>query len=213
MGSRWDNTLFFLGRHGRTHSNDLNIYRSWSNSANAQLEPKGQEEVRASAEWLAAQRAPIELIISDSLDRTLETSEIYAEVLGVERIVAVRGLHPLNMGDWTGKNKERYSVEPFLVNKSKRIPGGERVKDFDQRQFAMFKIIMPVVDSLPPGAVLIVGHGSTVSFLWNNVFNKDGRQIGYEGLVDPAGLVNVTKEEMIPVLRARERKGAKVEEK
>jgi broad specificity phosphatase PhoE len=207
--SRWDNTLFFVGRHGETASNEQNIYRSWSNRPEAQLNDDGRRCIKEAGEYLVAQNAPIELIITDSLDRCLESAEILAHVLGVDRIVTVRGLHPLNMGDYTGKDKDKYPIEPFLKNPAKRIPGGETVNEFDQRQFAAFSGIMPIVDSLPTGHVLVEGHGSTISFLHNRVFDKGEPVVGYEGLVDPGGLLAAERDGFTPLTRVRSGKVAR----
>jgi broad specificity phosphatase PhoE len=199
----WDSTLFLLARHGKTASNEKGIYRSWSNAPEAQLTSEGRQEVEESAQWLLENNAPIELIISDSLDRTLQTAEAFSSILNVDRIIALRGLHPLSMGDWTGKSKEKYPVEPFMKDHSKVIPGGESVGAFNAREFETFKGIMPLVDTMPPGSILIVGHGSTVCFLHNNVFDKGEKKIGYEGLVDPAGIIACNIDGMVPILKAR----------
>lgn len=200
---RWDNTLFFVGRHGRTRSNDLKVYRAWSNKPEAQLDDEGRRDVEEAGEYLVAQGAPVEIIFTDSLDRTMESTEILARVLGVTQVVPLRGLHPLDMGDYTGKSKDKHPVDPFIKDPNRRIPGGETLNEFNQRQFQVFQAIMPVVDSLPPGHVLVEGHGSTVSFLHNHVFEKGDKQIGYEGLVDPAGLIASERDGMTPLTRVR----------
>lgn len=207
--ARWDNTLFFVARHGETASNEANIYRAWSNKPEAQLNDEGRHCVEEAGEYLVAQRAPIEIIVTDSLDRCLESAEILAHVIGVDRIVSVRGLHPLNMGDYTGKSKEKYPVEPFIKDPKKRIPGGETLAEFNERQFAAFQGIMPLVDSLPPGHVLVEGHGSTISFLHNHIFEKGKPIVGYEGLVDPAGLIAAERDGLTPLTRVRDGKAAR----
>lgn len=208
--ARWDNTLFFICRHGETASNELNIYRAWSNKPEAQLNKDGRQMIKESAEYLVAQNAPIELIFADTLDRTMESAEIYATVLGVSQIIPVRGLHPLNMGDYTGKSKAKYPVDEFIKNPKKRIPGGETLDEFDHRQFETFKGIMVVVDGVEPGSVLVLGHGSTISFLHNRVFERDRPQLGYEGLVDPAGLVAAERDGLTPLTRVREGRDARM---
>lgn len=208
--ARWDNTLFFIGRHGETASNELNIYRAWSNKPEAQLNENGRDVVKLAAEFLIAQRAPVELILADTLDRTMETAEIYATLLGVSRIVPLRGLHPLDMGDLTGKNKDKYPVDEFIKNPKKRIPGGETLEEFNHREFTTFKGIMTVVDGLSGGAALVVGHGSTISFLHNCVFDRETPIIGYEGLVDPGGLVAAERDGLTPLTRVRQGRDARM---
>lgn len=207
---RWDNTLFFIGRHGETASNELNIYRAWSNKPEAQLNASGRESVKLAAEYLIAQRATIELILADTLDRTMETAEIYSTILGVSQIVPLRGLHPLNMGDLTGKNKDKYPVDEYVKNPKKRIPGGETLDEFDNRELAIFKGIMALIDGLSPGSVLLAGHGSTISFLHNRVFDQEAPNVGYEGLVDPGGLVAAERDGLTPLTRVRQGRDARM---
>src|SRR6266571_1753349 len=95
--------LFFLIRHGETTSNQKNIYRSWSNSSDAQLDANGKRGAKEAGEYLISIGASIELVVADTLDRTVETCEIVALNFPNPRLEFVRALHPLNMGDWTEK--------------------------------------------------------------------------------------------------------------
>jgi hypothetical protein len=68
-----------------------------------------------------------------------------------------------------------------------------------------------LVKDFPGGKILVGGHGSNVSYLHDQVFHPGNVPVGYEGLVDPGGLVAVTRGGMVPLTRSR--KGGKAKEK
>lgn len=205
--------LFLFVRHGETNSNEKDVYRSWSNQRDAQLNADGRAQAEAAGEYIKSLGAPVETIVTDSLDRTMETGEILSRVLNPSQMVAIRQLHPLNVGDWTGKSKKEFPTESLYHDHGKKPPNGESIPEFDERQFQLFKDVFTLADSMIGGRVVIVGHGSNVSFLHNRVFNKGEKRIGYEGLVDPGGVIAASLVDgLIPLLRIRGEKGA-VEEK
>ena len=205
MSARFDNVLFFQVRHGRTAANELKVYRSWSNDERAQLAPEGRRDAEEAGEFLASTGVPIDFILADALDRTAETGEIIARVLDCPNIHLLRALHPLNMGDLTLRSKEENPVDPYLRNTSLRIPGGETVDEFDARQRNVYGGILNLVDEYPEGKGVVVGHGSNVSFLHNRMFSNGHNRIGYEGLVDPGGVVAVTPDGLLPLTKVREK--------
>ncbi|MHB8501493.1 MAG: histidine phosphatase family protein [Candidatus Acidiferrales bacterium] len=201
-----DDVLFFFMRHAETGDNKNDAYRSWSNAPEAQLTPAGRKVAEDAGKYLLAIGAPIELIIADSLDRVQESIELVARSFPEARLEFIRALHPLNMGDWTGKSKKDHPVEPFLKDTKKRIPGGDTVAEFDQRQNQIFQSIFSLIKSMRGGKVLIGGHGSNVAYLYNHVFHPGKSPVGYEGLVDPGGLIAATPGGLIPLTRVRDGK-------
>lgn len=200
-----DDVLFFLIRHGETVGNKKKIYRGWSNAPDAQLDPVGRKAASEAADFLLSINAPIELIICDTLDRVVETCEIIAQKFPDARMETVRDLHPLNMGEYTLKSKADHPVDPFLKDPTKKIPGGESVAgDFDPRQKRIFSLIFQIARDLPGGKILVGGHGSNIAYLYNRVFEQGETNIGYEGIVNPGGLVAVTEKGMIPLTRVKE---------
>lgn len=199
--------LFFLQRHSTTNSNKKDIYRSWSNAPDAQLNAQGRRESKEAGEFYKKVNAPLELIIMDTLDRVIESMELTAQTFGSGTIKfeMVRALHPLNMGDYTGKSKATYPVEPFLKDKDKVIPGGENVRGFDHREEKIFNLIYGIARDNPGGHLIVGAHGSNVAYLWNNVYHP-GEELGYEGLVDPGGVIAVTEMGMYPLTRVRDKK-------
>ena len=195
--------LFFFMRHCKTAANDENIYRAWSNAPLAQLSEEGRADVEEAAKFLKDNLVPISMVVCDSLDRTLETAEILCGKLDVERMTAVRKLHPLNLGDLTLKSKTQYPLDEYLKSPTKKIPGGESLEDFNRRQLVVFDHLFKLADDTPNGFLLIVGHGSNVSFLHNEVFNKEDKPIGYEGLVHAGGLIMADRDGLIPLTKIR----------
>lgn len=201
-----DDVIFFFIRHGETQGNKDNVYRGWSNAPEAQLDESGCRSSREAGRYLSMIGAPIELVISDSLDRVQETIELVAESFQNARLEFVRSLHPLNMGDLTLKSKDKYPVEPYLKDPKKRIPGGDTVEEFNKRQFEIFTSIFGLTKTMKGGRILVGGHGSNVAFLCNHVFNKGEERIGYEGMVDPGGIIAATASGLIPLTKVRGKK-------
>jgi broad specificity phosphatase PhoE len=199
-----DDVIFFFLRHGETAGNKKNIYRAWSNDPLAQLNATGQRDTVAAGKYLATIGAPIELIIADSLDRVQESAENALQSFPSARVETVRSLHPLNMGDWTLKDKDKYPVEPFLKDPKKRIPGGETLDEFNQRQQQIFQVIFSLAKDFPGGRLLVVAHGSNTAYLYNHVFNKGEEKIGYEGLVNPGGIYAATATGLVALTKSRE---------
>lgn len=200
-----DDVIFFFMRHGETAGNKKNIYRSWSNASDAQLDASGRKATEDGWRFLSTIGAPIEMIIADSLDRVQESMEPATQFFPHVRMEFVRALHPLNMGDWTLQSKDEHPVEPFLNDYNKRIPGGDTVGEFNERQAEIFKTIFEIARDLKGGKILVGGHGSNVAYLFNHVFNRGAKRIGYEGMVDPAGIIACTPTGMIPLTLSREK--------
>lgn len=187
-----DKPLFFLMRHGRTENNVDNNYRGWSNGPEAQLSKDGRNDVREGALWLKRSGISVPFILADDLDRTKETAQIVADILGLkpDQIDYDKRLRPIDIGDFTGKSKEEYPLTEYVKNKAKMIPGGESMNQFNKRQAKVFADILDTVDK-SGGPFLVIGHGSNISYLHN--FHNDEAPVGYEGLVNPSGIVMFTK--------------------
>ena len=101
-----------------------------------------------------------------------------------------------------GKSKIDFPIEPYLHNPDKRIPGGETHSEFDIRMAAVFSDILELIEEIKH-PILIIGHGSTVSFLHNHMTKKPGVEVGYEGLVHPSGVLVFTADGIIPLIKKR----------
>ena len=194
--------IFYIVRHGATNGNTKQTYRAWSNAPDAQLNAQGRDDVREAGIFLKSLGLNFPLIISDDLDRTVESREILADILGIKHQETDKRLRPLNVGDFTGKSKIDHPLEPYLNDPSKVIPGGESVQHFDARQTKFFHDISLLVEKIK-SPVLLVGHGSTVSFLHNHT-GPPKEKIGYEGLMNPGGVAVFVKDGIIPLTKKRE---------
>lgn len=198
--------LFFLVRHGETASNDLNIYRGWSNGPKAQLSQQGKDDIREAGIYLQNVDWEYPIIIADDLDRTQESAKILQSILGIEDIETVPALRPLNVGDFTQKSKEKYPLEEYLKDKNRVIPGGESVNQFSKRQAKFFAELLDKIADVqklnPKATPVLVGHGSNVSFL-NNHMSKTSKEVGYEGLTKPGGVLVFSSEGIAPLTKKK----------
>lgn len=193
--------LFYIVRHGKTAGNEAGNYRGWSNEPEAQLSGEGRDGVRDSALFLVRAGLKFPMIISDDLGRAVSTREILSEILEIPVSLTDPRLRPLDVGDFTGKSKADFPLDEYLGNKSLVIPGGESVNNFNKRQAEFFDDVTEIVTKFKK-PILLVGHGSTVSFLHNH-FNA-GAKIGYEGLVYPSGVLMFTSKGVSPLTKKKE---------
>lgn len=194
--------IFLLGRHGRTAGNEKNLYRGWSNADFAQLDAAGRDDAREEGIFIQGTGLVFPIIITDTLDRTNETAQIVASILGIKEVVQDKRLGPIKMGDWTGKSKADYPLTAYMSDRSKRIPGGETMNEFDKRQSSVFADIAETVARIKK-PVLVIGHGSNASYLYHKV-NKGGQEVGYEGLTTPGGVSLFTKDGITPIFKKKE---------
>jgi broad specificity phosphatase PhoE len=143
-----------------------------------------------------------DICIVDDLDRTQETAKIICGIIGCKHIITDKRARPLDVGDFTGKSKDEYPLDEYIKHRDKQIPGGESLNGFDKRQDGLFENIFRTVEKT--GKVLLfIGHGSNVSYLSNKV-KKGGEKVGYEGLVNPGGVLVFTDHGFFPLLNERE---------
>jgi broad specificity phosphatase PhoE len=142
------------------------------------------------------------VIFCDDLDRAQETARILADELGITEIITDRRLRPLNVGDFTGKPKDEHPLDIYIENRDKKIPGGDSLNQFDKRAASVFADILDTVIKHKV-MVLVVGHGSTVSYLHNHIETSE-EPVSYEGLTYPGGVCAVYKDGVIPLLKRRE---------
>ena len=194
--------LFYLVRHGETFSNEDNCYRGWSNGPQAQLDPAGREGVREAGIFLLSAGLSFPLVVSDDLDRAQETQDILADILNIQVAETEPLLRPLNVGDFTGKPKAEYPLDKYIEDKDLRIPGGDTLNEFNRQQAATWDGLTSVVEKIGK-PILVVVHGSNVSFLHNHRSIAAGEKVGYEGLVHPSGVLMFTTEGIIPLTKKR----------
>jgi broad specificity phosphatase PhoE len=195
--------LFYVMRHGRTAGNEEDLYRGWSDESFAQLAPEGREDIREAAIYLKRAGLQFPIILADDLARSKESLQIAASILGIKETEIDKRLRPLNVGEFTGKSKTKHPLDEFLKNKSKQIPGGESMNQFNRRLALIFGDLSELVAKLKQ-PILVIGHGSTISFL-HNLHSKT--EVGYEGLVHPGGVLVFTTEGLFPLLKKKSAEG------
>lgn len=194
--------LFYAMRHGITAANQSDVYRGHSNEKFARLSPDGKDVVRQSALWMKRAGLEFPLVMSDDLDRATESRDILKDILQIPNAVTDKRLRPLDVGEFTGKSKSDNPLDKYIKNKALKIPGGESLNDFNKRAAKAFEDIADTVSKLGR-PILIVTHGSTTSFLYNN-FNDGGGEVGYEGLVKPGGVLMFTSKGLEPLTRKKD---------
>lgn len=187
--------LFYVIRHGRTEGNEKGIYRGWSNEKFAQLAPEGREDVEKAAEFLKKIGVSSPIILSDDLSRALESEAIAAKILGISEVEVDKRLRPLNVGEFTGKPKDDHPLDEYMKNPNKVIPGGESFNQFNKRLAKVFQDVLELIAQLKQ-PVIIIGHGSTLSFLNHSGGNQE---MGYEGIVHPGGVAVFTGDGLTPL--------------
>lgn len=192
--------LFFVVRHGITNGNQTDTYRGWSNGPDARLNADGRDVIREAALWLKKAGLSFPLIMSDDLERAVESRDILKSILQIPNEATDKRLRPLNVGDFTGESKKDHPLDEYLKSRSKKIPGGESMNEFESRAAKVFDDVAAIVAKLGK-PILLIGHGSTTSFLYNN-FN-DGGKVGYEGMVHPGGVLMFTSKGIEPLTRKR----------
>lgn len=201
--------LFYGVRHGRTQGNEDGRYRGWSNKEFAQLAPEGKNDIMEAALFFKKQGITFPIVLSDDTDRAKESLQILAKILDISETEIDKRLRPLNVGDFTGKPKDEYPLDDYFKNPKKKIPGGESTGEFDRRIAKIMADILELVATLKE-PVLVILHGSTISFLHTTI-NKE--QVGYEGLVEPGGVVSVSAKEVLPLLKKSARQADRPEKK
>jgi len=204
------NPIFYMVRHGRTQGNEKNIYRGWSNEDFAQLDENGKQDARDAGIYLKGLGVEAPVIIADDLGRIQETAKIIADVLGAKEIITDKRLRPVDVGNFTGKSKTAHPLDEYMDHPEKKIPGGESLNVFNKRQAKVFADITEAVTSVSkqlkrPVTFIVIGHGSNTSFLYHHV-NKGGKEVGYEGMTEPGGILTFTKEGIQPIFKKRDKK-------
>ncbi len=195
------NPIFFVVRHGRTAGNEDNCYRGWSNKKQAQLNDDGRQDMREAGLYLKGLGIKFPLILADDLNRSQESEKILAKMLGIKEVEVDKRLRPLNVGDFTGKDKTENPLDDYAKHPSKKIPGGESMREFERRLSLVFTDIAELISQIKQ-PILIIGHGSTISYL-HNAFNKGEKNVGYEGMVHPGGVLVFTKDGIEPLLKPK----------
>ncbi len=143
-------------RHGTTKANVNDEFRGWEEF---ELDDQGVNEAHEAAEWFLEHGVKPTRIISSPLSRALKTAEIIGQALGVKVDVDER-LKPLNVGEYTGKDKDKSWDEfvQYLDNPDEPIPDGESVNGFADREIEALEEHLG--EAATHGPIILVWHTS-----------------------------------------------------
>ncbi len=153
-----------LIRHGESEGNRE---RRFTRTPAVPLTDLGREQVRRSAEWIAAASAPVR-IVSSPFQRALDTAAILAEVLALP-VDVEDDLRERSYGELAG---EPYEVARASANYELaaywewRPPGGETLLEVASRAGAALD---RVARAAPNDDVVVVSHGAVMHALWRHV--------------------------------------------
>jgi len=200
-----DGALLLLVRHGSTEKNEDNEFRGQSNDDSSSLDKKGLRQARVAGLFLRKLPINFGLVVSSDLDRSLHTAAIIGQLLGIKDIHTDKRLRALDVGDFTGKDKDNHDIDSYLENPSEPFPNGESVEDFRERQKSFFDDLADWIKDNPDVKPIVVGHLSNVVY-WQDL-NKALK--GYlqdyatdkEDLVHPGGIVAIyPDDQVVPLL-------------
>lgn len=182
--------LMYALRHGETKLNAENKFRGWVETA---LDEQGIKDAGEAAEFLKDKG--IHMIYSSDLRRAVQTAEIVAKKLGIEKVYTDYRLRPWNVGVLTGKdrNKENTAtLEEHIDNPDWQLDDGESLDDFSTRSQEALEFYMH--EARHEGIKLLVFHTSNVVQLENYCNDEDpnGRPEGQDS-VKPGGIIKVTE--------------------
>ena len=165
-----------LVRHGETV---FNVEGRWQGQGNSPLTERGLAQARELGRALAQE--PITAVYSSDLGRAVQTAHEVAVLHGLEVQLEQR-LREIDVGGWTGKNRDEIDAEHPGGREAwakapgrMQLPDGETLLEVQTRALAFFAERMPahadqtivVISHGALGqAILVNGLGGTVDDLW-----------------------------------------------
>jgi len=179
-----DRLVAYVCRHGESPANINGIIRSWKDTS---LDSHGMQQAFEASDFLKGK--PIEQVICSPLLRAFQTANAIA---GPHNLVPyqTRGLFPWNMGVFCGLPKEENSkaVQLFVDNPTVRIPNGESLDIFEERQFLFWKAAF---EESKLRLTAFVTHSSSMTSLVKFTQESDEDNPLALEIVKPGGIVEV----------------------
>ena len=193
ISSPWEPPAAYIVRHGETELNASNCFRGWENPA---LNDAGLEAAQIIGNFFSYER--IGRLLSSDLDRALQTAEAILLSGAVQDgyVSPDFNLRPWGIGNFAGcekTEKEQKRLQRYIDNPLEKIPDGESLQDFrDRQEQSLLQYIFSPVDGLP---TVIVTHTSNLTYLAEFVDLQNGedpsRDPEVHDLVEPGGIVAV----------------------
>ena len=168
-----DPTTLILVRHGVTAHTLEKRFSGGLASANPPLSVEGQEQVRATAEWLAPIAAKVDRVIASPVRRTRESAEIVAEVLGKD-LDEEPGFAEMEFGIWDGMTFGEVAqahpemLDAWLGSLDAAPEGGESFRTVEARVLAG---LQRVLEAHAGKTVVVVSHVTPIKTLVSHAVN------------------------------------------
>jgi broad specificity phosphatase PhoE len=180
--------MAYLIRHGETDLNAANCFRGWENPP---LNESGMEAANQIASYLSYER--IGRVVSSDLDRALQTAEA---IMGAGNVVCPYvspdfNLRPWGIAAFAGKEKtpeNQKRLERYIKHPDLRIPDGESLNEFRNRQDTLLQYIANPYEGLP---TVIVTHTSNLTHLAETIEDEGEMDPEVNDIVEPGGIVAV----------------------
>ncbi|MCE9585375.1 class I tRNA ligase family protein [Candidatus Nomurabacteria bacterium] len=165
---------YFVMRHGETEANKKNIICTQP-SGKWHLDKDGKEQVEISAEFLKDKK--IDLIFTSDFTRTIETAEIVAQKLGLnkENIIKDERLREIGAYSFDGKNWEEYHKYHIKTeaNFNLHVEDDESYQDVKNRMTAF---LYDVEEKYKDKNILFVTHGGPAWLLCAGIEGKNVKE-------------------------------------
>ena len=185
--SRMSAVIYIL-RHGETGANRSKKFRGW---LDIPLNEQGKKEAELARKVLADKG--IKRVFCSDLGRAVVTAKLALPSIKAEKDPMLR---PWDVGKFSGQPRDEYQddLNHYIDNPDVRIPDGESLKEFSDRQSKSFKRY--IKEGQEYGPILLVAHSSNCIQLEKFVEGKD--ELGRPEDVDrvlPGGIMCVLDED------------------
>lgn len=169
----------YVMRHGTTDANEQDVYRGWGDY---KLDDQGRADVAEAAAFMKDRG--IRRIVTSTLVRHDETAKIVSNDLGHTLIQRDERFRTLNVGLYTGKKRDEYAaeVEWYLNHPAEKIPGGESLDEFSDRNAAA--ITEAIATNNTVGPTLVITSRSNIA-AWEGAGISGGADVE---VTEPGGI-------------------------
>jgi isoleucyl-tRNA synthetase len=176
----------FLIRHGEAENNINKIICAYPEKKPNPLTKKGVEQIKKVANFLEEEK--IDIIFSSPLQRTMETSRIISQKIGVKIIIDER-LREVDLGELEGKTWDEYiEIYPNALNPDKTDKRG--VEGLDNMKDRANSFIAEINNQYRGKNILIVSHGNILRVMRGVLLNSSKEDIMRDKMPEK-GTVNI----------------------